>query len=286
MHRYSFSETGGATTADSVGGPAWTGALPNGGTFSSGQLTLSSASSQYVSLPAGIVNTLSNFTIETWVKLNTTANWNRIFDFGNNTTTYMFLTPQNGSTSRLRFAITTSSTGGEQQINGPSALAAGVWNHVAVTLNGNTGVIYLNGVAVGTNSAMTLNPLSLGSTGNNYIGKSQWSDPYLNGVIDEFRIYSAALSPAEIAATQALGPDQLLSTNSPPIEMTVTSTNLTLSWPLACAGFTVQSSTNLASGNWAAISSPAPLMLGTNYQLTLPATNPEQFFRLSGPVSR
>ena len=286
MHRYSFSESAGATTADSAGGPAWTGALPNGGAFSSGQLTLSSASSQYVSLPAGIVNTLSNFTIETWVRLNTTASWNRIFDFGNNTTTYMFLTPQNGSTSRLRFTITTSSTGGEQQINGPSALAAGVWHHVVVTLNGNTGVLYLNGAAVGTNSAMTLNPLSLGGTANNYIGKSQWSDPYLNGVIDEFRIYSAALSPAQIAATQALGPDQLLSTNSPPVGMTVTSTNLTLSWPLACAGFTVQSSTNLASGNWVAIPSPAPLVIGTNYQLSLPATNLEQFFRLSGQVPR
>jgi hypothetical protein len=34
VHRYSFSETGGTTFADSVGGPAWTGTLPNGGTLS------------------------------------------------------------------------------------------------------------------------------------------------------------------------------------------------------------------------------------------------------------
>src|SRR5262249_44813494 len=67
LHRYSFSETSGTTAADSVGGPAWTGTLPNGGTFSNGQLTLASGSQQYVTLPTGIVSMLTNFTIEAWV---------------------------------------------------------------------------------------------------------------------------------------------------------------------------------------------------------------------------
>jgi hypothetical protein len=48
-HRYSFSESGGPTVADSEGGPAWNGTVFNGGTLASGQLTLASASSQYVS---------------------------------------------------------------------------------------------------------------------------------------------------------------------------------------------------------------------------------------------
>ena len=283
MHRYSFSETNGTTVADSVGGPAWTGTLPNGGTLSGGQLLLSSNSQQYVSLPAGIVGTLSNFTIETWVKLTTTANWNRILDFGNNTTTYMFLTPQNGSTSRLRFAITTGGPGGEQQINGASALAAGVWNHVVVTLNGNTGVLYLNGGAVGTNSAMNLTPLSLGGTSNNYLGKSQWNDPYLNGAMDEFRIYSAALSSSEIAATYALGPGQLLSSNSPQMGVALVGTNLAVSWPLANAGFTVQSRTDLALGEWVNVTSPAPQIVGSNWQATVPLSGNagSVFYRLS-----
>jgi hypothetical protein len=48
---------------------------------------------------------------------------------------------------------------------------------------------------------MSLNPASLGSTTQNYIGKSQFgSDPYLNGAVDDFRIYSRALSASEIAA--------------------------------------------------------------------------------------
>jgi glucuronoarabinoxylan endo-1,4-beta-xylanase len=281
-HRYSFSETNGTLVADSIGGPAWNGTLPNGGTFSSGQLTLASSSQQYVSLPSGIVSTLSNFTIEAWLRLNSTSAWSRIFDFGNNSTSNMFLTPQNGSTGRLRFAITLSGGGGEQQINTTSALAAGVWYHLAVTLSGNTGIVYLNGVPTGTNSAITLKPLNLGNTANDYIGRSQYADPYLNGVLDEFRIYSVALSPAEIAATYALGTEQLLSTNSPGVEVTMMGTRLTLSWPLESAGFTLQWRTNLVVGNWQNVTSPAPGIVGDRWQLIDPLTGSSDviFYRL------
>ena len=282
-HRYSFSEAGGSNLADSVGGPAWTGTLPAGGTLSGGQLALVAASQQHARLPAGIVSTLSNFTIETWVRLNSTTNWSRIFDFGNNSTTNMFLTPQNGSSTRLRFGITRTGAGGEQQITGTSALSAGVWHHVAVTLNGNTGILYLNGIAVGTNAAMTLKPMSLGSTANNYLGKSQYSDPYLNGLLDEFRIYSVALSASEIAATYALGPSQVLSTNSPPLKLTTTPSSLTLTWPLASPGFTVQSRTSLGLGNWANVTSPMPQIVGSQWLMALPlsASNASTFYRLS-----
>jgi WD40 repeat protein len=280
VHRYTFSETGGTTVADSVGGSSWNGTLPNGGTFSNGQLTLASSSSQYVLLPAGIMSTVSNFTIEVWAELNSTASGARLFDFGNSTGDYMFLTPQSSSTNKLRFAILTSGNS-EQDINGTNALSAGAWYHVVVTLNGNTGIVYVNGAAVGTNSAMTLNPSGMGSTTNNWLGRSEFSSTYLNGALDEFRIYNVTLSPAQIAATDMLGPSQTLSTNSPNINLTASQTNLTLSWPLASAGFTLQSCTSLTDGNWVNVSSPAPQIVGTNFQFTLTPTNAAQFYRLS-----
>jgi fibronectin type 3 domain-containing protein len=205
VHQYSFSETSGTSVADSVGGPIWNGTLPNGGAFSNGQLTLASASSQYASLPAGIVGALSNFTIVAWVRLNSTADWTRIFDFGSGTTTNMFLTPQCGGSGTVRFAITTGGGGAEQQINSSSTLSTGVRHRVAVTLSGSTGVLYLDGTPIGTNSSMTLNPSSLGSTVNNYIGKSQYPDPYLNGSLDEFRIYNRALTAVEVAQVYLAG---------------------------------------------------------------------------------
>jgi hypothetical protein len=282
VHRYGFSESGGASIADFVGGPVWNGTLPNGGTLAGGQLTLASASSQYAQLPVEIVGTLSNFTIVTWVRLNSTTNWSRLFDFGSGATTNMFLTPQNGGDGRLRFAITTSGGGGEQQINCSSTLNAGVWYQVAVTLNGNTGVLYLNGLPVGTNNAMTLNPAMLGSTGNNYLGRSQYSDPYFDGQMDEFRIYNAGLSAAEIAATAALGSSQQLSTNSPAMSIANSGASQTLSWPLANAGYTLQSRTNLVVGNWVNVTIPAPQIVGSQWQVTLPSSpGPDpKFYRL------
>jgi endoglucanase len=283
VHRYSFSETGGASIADSIGGPAWIGTLPAGGTFASGQLTLASASSQYAALPAGIVSTLNDFTLEAWVRLNSTTNWSRIFDFGQNTTTNMFLTPQNGSTTRLRFAITTNGVEGEQQITGTSALAAGVWYHVAVTLSGNTGLLYLNGIPVGTNNSMTLRPASLGFTANNYVGRSQYSDPCFNGLMDEIRISSMALSRSEIAATHALGPNQGLSAETPALRVNATPGFMTLKWPLAAAGFTLQSRPNLVLGNWVNITSPGPQIVAGQWQVVLPifANNSVSFYRLA-----
>jgi hypothetical protein len=162
-----------------------------------------SGSSQYVSLPSGIVSGLNDFTISTWVKITTLSTWSRIFDFGTGTTVNMFLTPQSGN--GVRFAITTNGSGSEQRINGTAALATGTWVHVAVTLSGNTGTLYVNGAVVGTNTSMTLKPSSLGTTGNNWIGRSQYSDPYLNGQIDNFRIYNRALSASEISSLYSSG---------------------------------------------------------------------------------
>jgi Concanavalin A-like lectin/glucanases superfamily len=284
MHRYSFSETGGSTVADSVGGPAWAGTLPNGGSLSGGQLALSSGSQQYASLPAGIVGSLSNVTVMAWVNLASVSYWSRIFDFGNDTTTHMYLTPRNGFDYTARFAISTSGAAGEQKINCGVAINPGAWHQVAVTLNSGTGVLYVDGVAVETNGGLTLNPSSLGSTTHNYLGKSQsTSDPYLNGSLDEFRIYNVALSSAEVAATAALGPDQLLSTNPPLMGLALTETNLVITWPLANTGFTLQSCTDLTLGHWLSVPSPAPQIVSNQWQLLLPrpGDTSSAFYRLS-----
>jgi hypothetical protein len=196
---YKFDETSGTTAADSAGTNNAT--LVNGPTFVAGRVgnavNLDGTNDQ-VSMPAGIVNGLNDFTIAAWVKLDTTSAWRRLFDFGTGTTVNMFLTPQSGS-STVRFAITTGGGGAEQQINSTSALPTGVWKHVAVTLSGNVGTLYVDGVQVGQNTNMTLRPSSLGNTTNNWIGRSQYAaDPFLDGQVDEFRIYNRALSAAEV----------------------------------------------------------------------------------------
>ena len=216
-----------------------------------------------------------------WVKLNSAADWIRVFDFWNNLTTHMFLTPQCGGSGTVRFEIMNG--GSAEQINCNATMSLGEWHQVAVTLTGPTGVLYLDGVAVGTNSSLTINPSSLGGTANNYIGRSEYANPYLDGSIDEFRIYNAGLSAAEIAATYALGSEQLLSAESPQLSPPIAGANqVIITWPLVSAGFTLQSCTDLVLGDWQAVTSPAPQIVGGQWQVTLPpATNASPvFYRL------
>jgi hypothetical protein len=159
-----------------------------------------SGNGEYVSLPNGIVSGLNDFTISAWVNPSQNSPWSRIFDFGTGTNNYMFLTLSAGG-GPLRFAITTSGNGAEQQINDTSTLPLNTWSLVTVTLSGQTGTLYVNGQPVGTNTNMTLTPAGLGDTTQDWIGRSQFpADPYLNGAVDDFNIYSRALSASEVAA--------------------------------------------------------------------------------------
>ena len=154
---------------------------------------------EYVSLPTGIVGGLTNFTVSAWVNPSATTSWSRVFDFGTGTSVNMFLTVNAGGTG-VRFAITTSGAGGEQRINSNSSLPLNTFSHVAVTLSGNTGTLYINGNPVGTNTNMTLRPSSLGNTNQNWIGRSQYADPFLAATVDDFAIYNRALAATEVAA--------------------------------------------------------------------------------------
>lgn len=145
----------------------------------------------YVSLPLSVANAS---TFATWVKWNGGADWQRIFDFGVDTTKYFFLTPR-AAGAGLRFAI--KNGGGEQQINFTSALPTNSWCHVAVTLDGSKGLLYLNGSPVATNNALNLRPWQL-LCRSNYLGKSQWPDPPFSGRMESFRIFGRALSGEEI----------------------------------------------------------------------------------------
>jgi alpha-L-arabinofuranosidase len=156
---------------------------------------------QYVLLPDGLVGSLTDFTIAAWVNPAEIETWMRVFDFGDGENVYMFMTLSAGSAPR--FAITLESNGNEERLDATDALPLSTWTHLAVTLSGATGTFYVNGEVVDTNTSMTLNPSSMGSTTQNYIGRSQWSpDPYLDAIVDEFQIYDYALTAAQIQALQ------------------------------------------------------------------------------------
>lgn len=172
-------------------------------------LALAKASQGHVKLPAGILAGACEMTVATWVYLNTnntTASaWQRIWDFGTSSTSgYMFVAASTNlaaASNAVRFTISLdgNASGAEQIVDGLAPLPTLAWHHVAVVLGSTGAVLYLDGAPVGTSSAVTLRPADLGNTPNNYIGRSQFSaDAYLDGKVDEFRVYSRALSLAEI----------------------------------------------------------------------------------------
>ncbi len=200
---YLFDETTGTSAADASGNGRT--ATMSGATFAAGRRgngARIAGGTQRVNLPANIVQGCTDLTIASWVRLTTnTANWARIFDFGADTNRYMFLSPRADATDVLRFAISTAGNGMEQRLSFNFVFPITTWKHVAVTLAGNTGRLYVDGAEVVNNAAIALNPVDLGATANDWLGDSQFAaDPTIDATMDDFRISCRAYPVAEIAA--------------------------------------------------------------------------------------
>jgi DUF1680 family protein len=151
----------------------------------------------HASLPSGTVDGLTSMTFAAWVRPTAKTAWARLFDFGNNTSTYAFLAPYD-SRGLPRFAITRSNAGGEQVILGSSPLPVNEWSHIAVTLGGGAGRLYVNGQLAGQNLSMTLTPQALGTLRNVWLGRSQYPDPLFAGACHDVNIWSVALDEAKV----------------------------------------------------------------------------------------
>ena len=85
--------------------------------------------------------------------------------------------------------------GARQDLVGPTVLPVNTWTHVAITYDNLTLRLYVNGIQVATRAqtgptATSTGALRLG-------GSAAWGE-YLNGSLDDVRIYSRALPVAQI----------------------------------------------------------------------------------------
>jgi len=300
IHEYSFSEGSGTTTADSVPGnsPAWDGTLVDGATLGGGQVTLD-GSSGYVQLPAGIVANMDAVTVEAWANITTVLSVSNawLFGFGGQDTTaspqgmnYIGFIPYTAAANASSlFGFGDPGFNGEQDATF-SLVRSSVTNylgnvHVVCVYHPYAGYVslYTNGVLAAINNSVT-HPLAstLGSDPYNYLGLSLYAaDPFLTGSIDEFRIYDGPLTAAQIRATQALGPNQLIGTSmNVSLSASLSGGNLVITWPTASALVDLMSSPTLGSGAaWTSVAG-ALTVVGGNYQMTIPSTSSAQFFRL------
>lgn len=203
VHRYSFD----TDASDSIGSAD--GTLLNGARISGGSVHLNGIN-QYVNLDAAAIaiNTYSSITVEAFWSHNTLQKWQRVFDFGDNTSNYLFYSPVGAPGSPATPSqIVGLKNKTEQFVQVSDGKLATGRHHMALTFDGDSDTmkLYVDGKLVGVNESIS-NTLSTIGTKNAYLGKAQHNDPYLNGSIDEFRIYSTALSSSEVTASFTAGP--------------------------------------------------------------------------------
>lgn len=292
VNRYSFHDAPGSTTiADSVGGPTWDGTLPSGGTLTGTNLELLGSSAQYVQLPSGILSNYPAVTLDLWATFPTQMPVNcQLYAFGNTDAggageNYIFCAPQGG-----RIAITGVDPGyaGEQGTGGAGDLSFQQNIHVTSVYDPPAGIesFYTNGVLVSQNTAITV-PMSYVDDVINYIGHSLYTgDPHEDLTMIEFRLYKGALSPADVAASQALGPSKLLGTPQGPglsASYSVSSGSFAISWPVSgSTGFSLYSSSSLGAGAVWTLVNVTPTVVGQNYQVSIPINSSvkAQFYEL------
>jgi len=160
--------------------------------------------------------TFDALTFEAWATFGTNYTWARLFDFGNsdgiNGTSYVMFSPHSSS-GTARAAILTP-TGGEADVDAPGILDNQTNVHVVVVFHPLAGYIklYLNGILAAENTNVTGQDLANVADYYSYLGKSQFfADPAANLSVDEFRIYSGALTATNVAFDYAAGPNQLVS---------------------------------------------------------------------------
>ena len=195
---WAFDESSGTTATDSSGqgndgeisgDTEWVEGYYGGALMLNGQ-------DGYVNLPIGeVIASIDSISIATWVNFsNEGGPWQRLFDFGNGTSSYIFLCPRTGTAGPMHLA---TEGNGHHEINASETLPTG-WHHVTVVITSGSMLLYLDGLEIGNGDAGTV-PSDLGITSNNWLGKSQFSaDAYFYGAIDDFRIYDHVVTEEEI----------------------------------------------------------------------------------------
>jgi len=188
--------TGTLTTEDSSGNgntgyltnsPAWT----NGVVGSGLQFLNPSKQFVYVNSFTAPSNSLS---ISYWVKILSIGSYYLALSketTSPNTGFYSYIGPSNDSKPSFGFNV------GSVEVLSTISLITNVWYLVSATFDGTAQIMYINGIANKTNVTSTVpipnnNGLCLGSK------KPAAQSDYLNGYLDDVRIYNRALSSDEI----------------------------------------------------------------------------------------
>jgi len=191
---YGFNEGIGVQVTDGSG-QANTGTISSATWTAAGRfgaaLSFNGTSSWVTVADANSLDLTNGMTIEAWVNPAASTGWRTVVLKESAGGLAYALYAANNASRPAGYVHTSSDVG----LNGTADLPLNAWTHLALTFDGATMGMFVNGVQVASGavpgaSAVTSSPLRIG-------GNSVWGE-YFRGLIDEVRIYNRPLTAAEI----------------------------------------------------------------------------------------
>jgi hypothetical protein len=194
---YGFDEAAGIVQVTDASGRGNTGTISGATRTTAGKiggaLSFNGTNAWVTVKDAASLDLTTGMTIEAWVKPSALAGWRSVV--------------LKEATGGLAYALYSGNNAGrpagyvhisnDVAAPGTADMVANVWTHLAVTYDGTTLRLFVNGVRVRSQSA----PGAAMTTGGalRIGGNSVWGE-YFKGLIDEVRIYNRALTGSEIQA--------------------------------------------------------------------------------------
>jgi len=238
---YGFDETSGPTVVDAS-------SQNNSGTIGSGVTRTTSGryggalsfsgTGRVTIADAASLRLTQAMTLEAWVNPSTVNNSWRDVVYKADDNYYLMATSTNNS--RPAGGASFGNTAATTEAYGTAALPTGVWTHLAVTYDGSTIRLFVNGTQVSTvaktgSFTTSANPLQIG--GNAIYGQ------FFQGLIDEVRVYNRPLSAGEIQTDM----NTPVGTTTPPPTDTVPPT-LAITAPTSSGSYTTTANSVTVSG--------------------------------------
>ncbi len=131
------------------------------------------------------------WTLEFWIKLNGSADSERIFVQGANASSRRISAIYDAGADKIEFVTTTGTS--STPVTATTAITDAVWTHIAWTYNNGASSVYINGQS----ASSTTSGSTYGVTGDNFIAR-RTDGNYFTGTLDEMRLWNDVRSQTEI----------------------------------------------------------------------------------------
>ena len=178
------------------------------------------------------------------------------------------------------FAVNTNGTG-FTNLHNFSGVNDGAYPYAGLIMSGNT--LYGTASGGGSSGNGTVFAINADGTGfttlHSFTGGTNGADPRAGLTLSGNTLYGTTSS----GGSSGVGTLFSLSLPQPPPQLTIncSAANVILTWPTNAAGFTLQSTTNLASQAVWSANSPAPTIVNGQNAVTNPISGTQKYYRLS-----